>query len=102
MTETHEKVPILKIHGPKRPGLRMCTALVVGNMIGSGLFDAPASSASTAWNAVFGWLLTIGGALCLASCSPAWRASSSRPAALRLHAGSCFGRWSGFMVAWSY
>ena len=44
----------------------MCTALVVGNMIGSGVFLLPTALAPYGWNAVFGWLLTIGGAICLA------------------------------------
>lgn len=47
-------------------GFWMCLALVMGNMIGSGVFLLPASLAPYGWNAVFGWTLTIGGALCLA------------------------------------
>ena len=48
MTETPQKVPIPKITGPRAPSSRelgfwMCTALVVGNMIGSGVFMLPAS-----------------------------------------------------------
>jgi APA family basic amino acid/polyamine antiporter len=41
----------------------MCLALVIGNMIGSGVFLLPASLAPFGWNAVFGWLFTIGGVL---------------------------------------
>ena len=44
----------------------MCTALVIGNMIGSGVFLLPASLAPFGWNATFGWLLTIAGTLALA------------------------------------
>lgn len=44
----------------------MCIALVMGNMIGSGVFLLPAQLAPYGWNAVAGWLVTIGGALCLA------------------------------------
>lgn len=47
-------------------GFWMCLALVVGNMIGSGVFLLPASLAPYGWNALFGWIFTIGGALCLA------------------------------------
>lgn len=45
----------------------MCLALVVGNMIGSGVYLLPASLAPYGWNAVFGWVFTVGGALCLAT-----------------------------------
>ena len=44
----------------------MCLALVVGNMIGSGIFLLPANLAPYGMNAIWGWLITIGGALCLA------------------------------------
>ena len=47
-------------------GLWMCLALVVGNMIGSGIFLLPASLAPYGLNAMIGWGVTIGGALCLA------------------------------------
>jgi basic amino acid/polyamine antiporter, APA family len=47
----------------RKLGPRMCLALVIGNMIGSGVFLLPASLAPFGWNAVFGWLFTIGGVL---------------------------------------
>lgn len=53
--------------GPgQKLGLSMCIALVMGNMIGSGVFLLPAQLAPYGWNAVAGWIVTIGGALCLA------------------------------------
>jgi basic amino acid/polyamine antiporter, APA family len=54
----------------KKPGQKlgffMCVALVMGNMIGSGVFLLPASLAPYGWNAVAGWIVTIAGAMCLA------------------------------------
>lgn len=47
-------------------GIWICLALVVGNMIGSGIFLLPANLAPYGINATWGWLITIGGALCLA------------------------------------
>ncbi len=47
-------------------GFFMGLALVMGNMIGSGVFLLPASLAPFGWNAVAGWIVTIAGALCLA------------------------------------
>ncbi|MDB5671742.1 MAG: amino acid permease, partial [Alphaproteobacteria bacterium] len=52
---------------PKRAfGFWICLALVVGNMIGSGVFALPAPLARYGWNAALGWLVTIAGSLCLA------------------------------------
>ena len=51
---------------PKRKlGFWMCVALVVGNMVGSGVFLLPADLAPLGWNSVYGWLVTIAGTLCL-------------------------------------
>ena len=50
----------------KKLGFWMTVALVMGNMIGSGVFLLPASLAPFGWNAVAGWIITIAGALCLA------------------------------------
>src|SRR5580698_4136016 len=50
----------------KALGFWMCSALVVGNMIGSGVFLLPSALAPFGWNAVFVWLLTIAGAMALA------------------------------------
>jgi basic amino acid/polyamine antiporter, APA family len=47
----------------RKLGPWMCLALVIGNMIGSGVFLLPAALAPFGWNGVFGWLFTIGGVL---------------------------------------
>ncbi len=47
-------------------GLMMCTALVVGNMIGMGIFMQPAALAPFGLNALTGWLAVIVGCACLA------------------------------------
>jgi len=50
----------------RKLGLVAATALVIGNMIGSGVFLLPATLAPYGWNAVFGWLVSIGGSAMLA------------------------------------
>ena len=50
----------------RRLGLWMCTALVVGNMIGSGIFLLPAALAAYGPISVAGWLATSTGAILLA------------------------------------
>jgi basic amino acid/polyamine antiporter, APA family len=44
----------------------MATAMVVGNMVGSGVFLLPASLAPFGWNGVVAWVLTTTGAIILA------------------------------------
>ena len=43
-------------------GFWMALALVMGSMIGSGVFLLPASLAPLGWNSVIGWLITVSGA----------------------------------------
>ena len=49
-----------------KPGLWMCTALVVGNMIGCGIFLLPAALAAFGPISIAGWLVTSTGAIVLA------------------------------------
>ncbi|NQX96100.1 MAG: amino acid permease, partial [Erythrobacter sp.] len=48
-------------------GLAMALSLVIGTMIGGGIYVMPASLAPLGWNAVLGWVISGGGALCLAA-----------------------------------
>lgn len=52
-------------HG-KKIGFWTCTALVVGNVIGMGIFLLPASLAPYGFNALIGWTVTLFGCLTLA------------------------------------
>lgn len=47
-------------------GLFPATLLVAGNMMGSGVFMLPANLAGIGSIAIFGWLITVVGAICLA------------------------------------
>jgi APA family basic amino acid/polyamine antiporter len=83
-------------------GLWMCTALVVGNMVGSGVFLLPASLGAYGGISIVGWLITTAGALVLALMFS--RLSRMMPAA-----GGPFaytrrglGDFAGFLVAWGY
>jgi len=52
---------------PARPlGFWMCTALVIGNTIGMGIFLQPASLAPFGYNALIAWAITIFGTMLLA------------------------------------
>ena len=56
-------------------GFWMCLALVMGNMIGSGVFLLPASLAPYGLDSVLGWVLTAAGSLLMAA---AVRTASTR------------------------
>ena len=51
---------------PQKIGLITATSLVVGNMIGAGIFLLPATLAQYGSISILGWLFTAAGALILA------------------------------------
>ena len=83
-------------------GFWICLALVVGNMIGSGVFLLPRELAPYGWNAIFGWLLTISGALCLAFVFASLSRQFPRAGGPYAFTREAFGPAPGFLVAWSY
>ena len=87
---------------PQQLGFWMTLALVMGTMIGSGVFLLPASLAPYGWNALYGWLITIGGATCLALVLA--RLVAAMPSAGGLFAiiGEAFGPLVAFVVAWAF
>ena len=54
------------VQQPKELGFWMCTALVIGNTIGMGIFVLPASLAPYGFNAMLGWGVTVLGMTLLA------------------------------------
>src|SRR5918994_6696881 len=83
-------------------GFWMAVALVMGNMIGSGIFLLPASLAPYGGLSLVGWLVSAGGALMLATVFA--RLSRLDPAAGGPYAYTrrAFGDLAGFLVAWGY
>lgn len=81
----------------------MSTSLVVGNMIGAGIFLMPAALAAYGGISVMGWLVSAAGALILArvfsKLSLLVPNSNGGPYAFS-RAG--FGDYLGFLVAWGY
>lgn len=85
-----------------RIGFWMAVALVMGNMIGSGIFLLPASLASYGGLGLFGWLVSAAGSILLALVFA--RMSRVQPAAGGPYAFTRlgFGDLAGFLVAWGY
>ncbi len=81
-------------------GFWMALALVMGNVIGAGIFLLPAALAPLGPNAIYGWVVTIAGALCIA-----WVLAQL---ARRIHGGpyayvrAASGDLPAFLVMWAY
>ena len=88
----------------RRPalGLWMCTALVVGSMVGSGVFLLPASLSPYGGISIVGWLVSAGGAMCLALVMARLGALVPRVGGPYAFAREGFGDFVGFWVAWAY
>jgi len=88
---------------PRRKlGLWVCTALVVGNMIGSGVFLLPASLGAYGGVSIVGWLFTATGAMLLAL-TFAWLARAlPRAGGPYAYTRASFGDFAAFLVAWGY
>lgn len=87
---------------PRPLGVWAATALVIGSMIGSGVFLLPATLAPYGAASLLGWAVSLTGALLLA-------ATFSRLAVHWPHTGGpyaytreAFGEAPGFAIAWSY
>lgn len=79
----------------------MATALVVGSMVGSGVFLLPAQLAPFGWNSVAAWVITIGGALTLAVViATLSRRSPNRGGPIGIVAHS-FGPLAATLIGWS-
>ena len=83
-------------------GFWICLALVIGNMIGSGVFLLPQQLAPYGWNAILGWGVTIPGALCLAFVFASLARRFPRAGGPYAYTTEAFGPAPGFAVAWSY
>ena len=83
-------------------GFWMALALVMGSMIGSGVFLLPASLAPLGWNSVFGWLITVAGALCVAAVFGKLSRILPKAGGPYAYSRAAFGDGAGFAIAWAY
>src|SRR5690349_17175123 len=83
-------------------GFWMCLALVIGNMIGSGVFLLPASLAPYGVNSILGWLVTAAGSVLLAIVFARLARSFPDAAGPYVYPRVAFGEFTGFITAWSY
>lgn len=78
----------------------MTMALVVGGIIGAGIFMLPVALAPLGPNAVVGWLVSGAGALCIAFALS--RLVTADGAGLQAYIERGFGPLAGFVVAWCF
>jgi len=86
----------------KSIGLIICTSLVIGNMIGSGIFMLPASLAKYGGASILGWLATTFGAIMTALVFVRLSRKFPKQGGPYRYAYDNFGKLAGFSVAWSY
>src|SRR4030095_935241 len=83
-------------------GFWMCLALVVGNMIGSGIFLLPANLAPYGMNAIWVWGTTIAGAMCLATVFAALAKAMPDAGGPYDYVARSLGAPPAFFVMWRY
>jgi APA family basic amino acid/polyamine antiporter len=86
----------------KSIGLMICTALVIGNMIGSGIFLLPASLAQYGGVSIIGWMASAFGAIMTALVFVRLSKKFPSQGGPYRYAYDNFGTLAGFSVAWSY
>ncbi len=90
------------ISKPRLLGFWMCVALVVGNMIGSGIFLLPASLAPYGLNSLVAWVLTATGAMVMAAIFAALVRAFPSADGPYAYTRMTFGDLTAFIVAWGY
>jgi len=85
---------------PQTIGIWMTSALVVGTIIGSGIFMLPVALAPLGRNALIGWLVSGIGVICIAYALG--RLSKLGGGGIQANVEHEFGATPGFLVAWSF
>ena len=86
----------------RRLGVSACTALVVGNMIGSGIFLLPASLAFYGPISIAAWVVTSIGAIALAILFGRLARMVPGTGGPYTYTREGFGEFAGFLIAWGY
>ncbi|WP_432586240.1 amino acid permease [Streptomyces sp. HD1123-B1] len=89
-------------HHPRRFGLPTATALVMGNIIGGGIFLLPASVAPFGTLSLLAFVVLTVGAIALALVFGRLTERDPRTGGPYVHARAAFGDFAGFLSAWSY
>ncbi|MES3025214.1 MAG: amino acid permease [Pseudomonadota bacterium] len=83
-------------------GFWMCTSLIVGNVIGIGIFMLPSSLAPYGLNAFLGWAVVVLGCICVAHVFSHLARSLPHEDGPYGYARRAFGSGAAFFVMWCY
>lgn len=83
-------------------GLAACTAVVVGNMVGSGYYLSPSAVAPYGLLAVLMWVVMGAGAMCLGLTFARLAAIAPATGGPYAYTRMAYGDFAGFLVAWGY
>ncbi len=83
-------------------GLAACTALVVGNMVGSGFYLSPSALAGYGQLAILGWIVMGFGAACLGLVFARLARMDPATGGPYAYTRMAYGDYAGFTVAWGY
>jgi amino acid transporter len=86
----------------KALGLAACTALVVGNMVGSGFYLSPAALAPYGLLAPLAWIVMGAGAICLGLSFARLARLVPATGGPYAYTHAAFGDFPGFLIAWGY
>ena len=86
----------------KSLGLAACTAIVVGNMVGSGFYLSPAALAPYGILAILSWVVMGAGAVCLGLTFARLARLAPATGGPYAYTRMGFGDFAGFLVAWGY
>jgi basic amino acid/polyamine antiporter, APA family len=89
----------MPVAAEKKIGLFSTIAVVMGSIIGAGIFMLPVSLAPLGWNAALGWLISSVGALCVAF---TLSRLSRHGHGIQIHIEEIFGPTPGFVAAWAF
>ena len=86
----------------KSLGVAACTAIVVGNMVGSGFYLSPAAVAPYGNLAILAWVVMGIGAACVGLTFAKLAKSRARDWRTYAYTRMAYGDFAGFLIAWGY
>ncbi len=86
----------------KSLGLGACTAIIIGNMVGSGFYLSPAAVAPYGNLAILAWIVMGGGAICLGLTFAKLARLAPETGGPYAYTRIAYGDFPGFLIAWGY
>ena len=83
-------------------GVAACTAIVVGNMVGSGFYLSPAAVAPYGNLAILAWIVMGAGAICLGLTFAKLARLAPATGGPYVYTRIAYGDFAGFWIAWGY